>query len=176
MFSAFLLGAVSCQRGPDPSKTGSYSSYLSLSVGLAPVQGGQDSEFVVTLRNACNKDLDVRVSNSLFEGAIYLTSKDGNIYKLYDKRFVNVLLTSMLDEPIISLRRNSEIRWRIPFRDLRTINGDVVAWSKIAGGYGYAVLKDVAVDPGRSILDPKATVMSDNASQTTTVIFLPEQR
>ena len=163
-----VIGVAACQKGPDPAKSGSFSSYLSLSLQLEPRQGGPNSDMIVTLANVSKKNLKIHVNHPLFDGAIYITAKNGKTYELYHYRYVPLLQVSVLDAPVVSLKKTAAMSWRLPFRDLCSMHNETVDWKTVAGGSARVALKNVAVEA------PGPNVIVDNAMQTTPLVPLPE--
>lgn len=161
---AVFLTVTHLQK-PDPKKRGSFSSSFSLSLRFISGSTVETSHFLISLQNKSKIDMEIQANESLFEGDILIAATDGNTYELYEKQYLTLLQTSLWEKPIVRLKPNSEITWKLPITRLSGRDGMEIEWERMKGGKAYARMEELAV-VGRSFA-------SDNACQESPAIDIP---
>jgi hypothetical protein len=163
--AGFLI-AAHVRNTPDPRKDGSYSSYLSLSVKCNPLRDHSDYEFVITVDNQSDEDLQVCINDKSLEGVIRIAAKNGNIYELYERDYLLHRATGLWSDPVIALSRTGQVTWHLRLTDLRTVYDKGIGVEQVQGDRVSVEIKSVAVVSGRGFV-------SDNASQISPTAEIP---
>ena len=157
----------SCVRpAGDPTQPGGMSDNLVLTIGFEPRSEISNEHFKITLKNKSGNDLNVSVQPTRFHGTVTIAAIGKVTTEYYEKRFLNMVLTSTWTEPIQLLQKGATIVWNVPIADLVDVQEKGLATAGLEGASAYATLDLIAIVP------PSSSYTASNAKQTSKTIAL----
>lgn len=97
---------------------GGLSSWLHYSIEFHPAEGANEARFSAALTNVSPYTLSIGVNDRNFHASFAVKPKTGQEYKVFDKEYRGMLLTSTWSEPVTVLAPSHSITWTVPLTSL----------------------------------------------------------
>lgn len=131
---------------------------FSYTLEFSPASNDAAAHFKATLTNITNNDLEVQVNDKAFHSTLEIGSKSGKKIEAFNKRYRDLLMTSVWSEPITRIESKKSISWTVPLTSLLTLHGDEVTHDLLAD-------KQVVSEMVMMVVPKSGSSVSDNATQ-----------
>lgn len=162
----FLCGCK--PSGPDPFKTGSLSHLLSYSLAYKAPEDGQEATLTATLKNLSGKKIEVRVNDKKFHAMVTIIPEKGDPYMAYTKEYLDLLTTSIWEEPTVSMAPEEAITWIVPIGTLFSLKDHQLDHESLRGC-------KVVSEMNMAIVPPDGNYIESNAAQKSAAIFITNE-
>ena len=123
LVTIFLVGIISAFRpnlldDTALNRSRGLSSWLTYSIEFHPAKVTGEASFVATLTNASPYSLRIAVNDRKFHAGFTVKSADQKEFRVFDREYHGLLLTSAWSEPRIVLASRGSISWSVPLSSL----------------------------------------------------------